>query len=110
MRVANRSSATALLMPAAMVLLLVAALAQAQPYPSKPVRVAVGFPAARPPELIQRMNKLWVASLRTQETRDLLYAISVGAAGSSVEDFNTFRAAEGRKWGELIRKINLKLE
>ena len=56
------------------------------------------------------MNKLWVASLRTQETRDLLYAISVGAAGSSVEDFNTFRAAEGRKWGELLRKINLKLE
>ena len=78
MRVANRSSATALLMPAAMVLLLVAALAQAQPYPSKPVRVAVGFPAARPPELIQRMNKLWVASLRTQETRDLLY----GSAGN----------------------------
>jgi tripartite-type tricarboxylate transporter receptor subunit TctC len=67
-------------------------------------------PAATPPELIQRMNKLWVASLRAQETRDLLYAIGVGAVGNSVEDFNTFRAAEGRKWGELIRKINLKLE
>ena len=70
----------------------------------------IAAPAATPPELIQRMNKLWVTSLRTQETRDLLYAIGVGAAGSSVEDFNTFRAAEGRKWGELIRKINLKLE
>ena len=70
----------------------------------------VAVPAGTPPELIQRMNKLWVTSLRAPETRELLYAIGVGAIGSSVEDFNGFRAAEGRKWGELIRKINLKLE
>ncbi len=71
---------------------------------------AVAAPAAVPSELIQRMNKLWVAAVRAQETRDLLYAIGVGAVGSSVEDFTTFRAAEARKWSELIRKINLKLE
>jgi tripartite-type tricarboxylate transporter receptor subunit TctC len=70
----------------------------------------IAVPAATTPELIQRMNKLWVASLRASETRDLLYGIGVGAVGSSVEDFNAFRAAEGRKWGDLIRKINLKLE
>jgi tripartite-type tricarboxylate transporter receptor subunit TctC len=70
----------------------------------------IAVPVATTPELIQRMNKLWVSALRTPETRDLLYAIGVGAAGSSVEDFNAFRAAEARKWGELIRKINLKLE
>lgn len=66
--------------------------------------------AAPPPDLLQRMNKLWIASVRAPETRDLLYGIGVGAVGSSIEDFNTFRAAEGRKWSELIRKINLKLE
>jgi tripartite-type tricarboxylate transporter receptor subunit TctC len=70
----------------------------------------IAVPVATSSDLIQRMNKLWVASLRAPETRDLLYAIGVGAVGSSVEDFNTFRAAEGRKWSELIRKINLKLE
>jgi tripartite-type tricarboxylate transporter receptor subunit TctC len=58
----------------------------------------------------ERLKQLWVASLRTPETRDLLYAIGVGAVGNSVEDFNAFRAAEARKWGDLIRKINLKLE
>jgi tripartite-type tricarboxylate transporter receptor subunit TctC len=70
----------------------------------------VAVPAATPPELIQRMNRMWIASLRTAETRDLLYAIGVGTVGSSVEDFNAFRAAEARKWGDMIRKINLKLE
>ena len=70
----------------------------------------VAVPAATAPDLVQRLNKLWVASLRTTETRDLLYAIGVGAVGSSTEEFQTFRAAEGRKWGDLIRKMNLKLE
>ena len=70
----------------------------------------VAVPAATPPELVQRINKLWVASLRAPETRDLLYAIGVGAVGSSVEDVQAFRTSEARKWGDLIRKINLKLE
>lgn len=70
----------------------------------------IAVPSATPPELIQRMNKLWVAAVRAPETRDLLYAIGVGAVGSSVEEFAAFRSAESRKWGALIRKINLKLE
>jgi tripartite-type tricarboxylate transporter receptor subunit TctC len=70
----------------------------------------VASPAGASPDLIQRMNKLWVASARAPETRDLLYGIGVGAVGSSVEDINTFRAAEARKWGDLVRKMNLKLE
>lgn len=70
----------------------------------------VAAPAGASQDLMQRMNKLWVASVRAQESRDLLYAIGVGAVGSTVEEFNTFRAAEARRWSELIRKINLKLE
>lgn len=70
----------------------------------------VAAPAGASQDLTQRMNKLWVASVRAQESRDLLYAIGVGAVGNSVEEFNTFRAAEARRWSELIRKINLKLE
>ena len=70
----------------------------------------VASPVGASSDLIQRMNKLWVASVRAPETRDLLYGIGVGAAGSSVEDINAFRAAEARKWGDLVRKMNLKLE
>ncbi len=67
-------------------------------------------PAATPPEVIQRMNRLWVATLRAPETQGLLSAIGTVPVGSTVEDFQAFRAAEGKKWGDLIRKINLKLE
>ena len=70
----------------------------------------VAVPAATQPELIQRMNRLWVATLRAAETQELLIAIGATPVGSTVEDFQAFRTSEGRKWGDLIRKINLKLD
>ena len=70
----------------------------------------VAVPAATPPELIRRMNQLWVAALRAPETQDQLVVLGATPVGSTVEDFQAFRAAESRKWGALIRKINLKLE
>ncbi len=70
----------------------------------------IAVTAATSPELIQRINKLWVAALHTVETREALYAIGVTAVGSSVEEIQAFRTAEARKWGDLIRKMNLKLE
>ncbi len=70
----------------------------------------VAVPVATTPDLIRRMNTLWLSALRAPETRDRLYAIGVGAVGSSPEAFQGFRAAEARKWGDLVRKMNLKLE
>ena len=70
----------------------------------------VAVPAATPPEVIRRVNQLWVTALRAPETSDALYALGVVPVGSSIEDFNAFRAAEAKKWGDLIRRINLKLE
>ncbi len=91
--------------------------------PSVPTTTEAGYPSVRsdswygaavpvvtPPEVIQRMNRLWVATLRAPETQALLNAIGTVPVGSTVEDFQAFRAAEGKKWGDLIRKINLKLE
>lgn len=70
----------------------------------------IAVPAATPPELLRRVNQLWVAAIRAPETSEALYALGVVPVGSSIEDFNVFRAAEAKKWGDLIRKINLKLE
>jgi tripartite-type tricarboxylate transporter receptor subunit TctC len=70
----------------------------------------LAVPAATPPELLRRVNQLWVAAVRAPETSEALYALGVVPVGSSIEDFNAFRAAEGKKWGDLVRKINLKLE
>jgi tripartite-type tricarboxylate transporter receptor subunit TctC len=70
----------------------------------------VAVPAATPSELIRRMNQLWVAALRAPETQEQLVVLGAAPVGSTVEEFQAFRAAEGRKWGALIREINLKLE
>jgi len=91
--------------------------------PAVPTTAEAGYPNVRsdswygvaaaagtPPELIQRMNRLWSTSLRAPETHELLTAIGATPVGSTVEDFHAFRTSEGRKWGNLIRKINLKLE
>jgi tripartite-type tricarboxylate transporter receptor subunit TctC len=70
----------------------------------------VAAPVATLPELIRRINQFWVAALRTPETQEQLLALGVIPVGSTVEDFQAFRAAEGKRWGDLIRKIGLKLE
>jgi tripartite-type tricarboxylate transporter receptor subunit TctC len=71
---------------------------------------AIAVPAATPPELIRRMNKLWVSALRAPDTQEQLASLGTIAVGSTVEEVLAFRAAEGKRWGELIRKINFKLE
>jgi len=70
----------------------------------------IAVPVATPPEVLRRVNQLWVAAIRAPETSDALYALGVVPVGSSIEDFNKFRSEEGKKWGDLIRKLNLKLE
>lgn len=70
----------------------------------------VAVPAAVKPDLVRRMNKLWVASLRAPDTQEQLLALGAAPVGSAVEEIQAFRAAEGKKWGDLVRKINLKLE
>jgi len=70
----------------------------------------VAVPVATPHELIPRMNRLWSAALRAPETQELLLAIGAVPVGSTVEDIQAFRTSEARRWSELIRKINLKLE
>ncbi len=70
----------------------------------------IAVPAATPPEVLRRVNQLWVSAIRAPETSEALYALGVVPVGNSIEDFNKFRAEEAKKWGGVIRKINLKLE
>ena len=70
----------------------------------------IAVPASTPPDLIQRMNRQWNAAVRSPDTQALLTGIGAVPVGGSAEEFQAFRTAEGRKWGDLIRKIGLKLE
>jgi len=70
----------------------------------------IAVPAATQPDLVRRANKLWVTALRAAETREQLVVLGATPVGSTIEDFQAFRTAEGRKWGDLIRKIDLKID
>jgi tripartite-type tricarboxylate transporter receptor subunit TctC len=70
----------------------------------------IAVPAATPPEVVRRMNQLWVAAIRAPETSDALYALGVVPVGGSIQEIQAFRVSESKKWGDLIRKINLKVE
>jgi hypothetical protein len=48
--------------------------------------------------------------VRAPEVQDQLAALGTQAAGNSIEEVDTFRAAEARRWGEVIRRINFKIE
>ena len=91
--------------------------------PQVPTTTEAGYPAVRsdswygiattaatPSALVQRANDLWRAAVQAPETQQRLAALGATSMGTSVEDFRTFRAAETRKWGEVIKKIGFKLE
>lgn len=71
---------------------------------------AIAVPAATTPDLIRRMNKVWATALRAPDTQEQLTSLGTTAVGSTVEEVQAFRAAEAKRWGELIRKINFKLD
>ena len=71
---------------------------------------AVAVPMATPVDTIRRMNKLWVSALRAPDTHEQLSSLGTMPVGSSIEEVLTFRAAEAKRWGELIRQLNFKLE
>lgn len=71
---------------------------------------ALAVPAATPADTIRRMNKLWMTALRAPDTQEQLSNLAAIPVGSTIEDIQSFRAAEAKRWGELIRKINFKLE
>lgn len=71
---------------------------------------AVAVPAATAPELIRRLNKVWVSALRAPDTQEQLITLGATPVGSTVEDIVAFRASEAKRWGELVRKLNFKIE
>src|SRR5262249_59698866 len=67
-------------------------------------------PAGTPPELIGRLNGVINDGLSSAEAKHSLAKFNVEPNLTSPEGFGAFLAAEARKWAEIVRTTNIKVE
>jgi tripartite-type tricarboxylate transporter receptor subunit TctC len=66
-------------------------------------------PAATPTEILQRVQAACAASLKAPEVVQRLRELSTEPAGTTVEEFRAFVAAESSRLGQLIRDARISL-
>jgi tripartite-type tricarboxylate transporter receptor subunit TctC len=67
-------------------------------------------PAGTPPDIVDKLNGAVVAGLRSAETRQNLAKFSVEPHITTPQEFSAFLAAEARKWADIVKTTNIKVE
>jgi tripartite-type tricarboxylate transporter receptor subunit TctC len=67
-------------------------------------------PAGTPPEIIAQLNAALNEGLHAPETVDAFEKLGVGMRPGSPDDFAAFIAREHRKWSELARTANIRVD
>ena len=67
-------------------------------------------PAGVPPALVERLNKILNQVLGRPDVRDRLTNAGLEVTSSTAEEFRNFRVADFARWGEIVRKANIKFE
>jgi tripartite-type tricarboxylate transporter receptor subunit TctC len=67
-------------------------------------------PAKTPPAVIQRLNGALAKALATAEVKEGFGKQGAVAAGGSPQDYAAFMRAESDRWGDVVRKNNIKVE
>jgi len=67
-------------------------------------------PSGTPPAIVERLNKSLNQVLSRPDVRDRLTNAGLEVVGSTAEEFRNFRAADFARWGEIVRKANIKFE
>lgn len=91
--------------------------------PNVPTAVEQGFPALvshsvygiiapnrTPVEIVERFRTATIAALMSPEVRDKLISQGQTPIPSSPAEYRDYMVSESRKWGDLIRKRNLRIE
>lgn len=79
-------------------------------YPGFAVETWFGLiaPAATPPAVVQKLHDAWAKGAKTAEAQAAFDNISGNLRVTSPQEFAAFIKAENQRWGELIRKLNIK--
>lgn len=67
-------------------------------------------PAGTPPEVIEKLNALVNAYLKSDKGRQDIARFDMQAGGGAPEDLKAFMAAEAAKWGPIIKAANIVME
>jgi tripartite-type tricarboxylate transporter receptor subunit TctC len=67
-------------------------------------------PAGTPPDIVDKLNGAVGAGLRSAETKQNLAKFSVEPHITTPQEFGAFLAAEARKWADIVKKTNIKVE
>ena len=97
-------------MAVASTLCVTSLLAPAQPFPSKPVRIIVGFPPGGGTDIVARLHSDSIKVLQTPEVKEKLVAQGTDPVGSTPEEFGAFMKAETAKWARVIREANIRAD
>ncbi|WP_348533541.1 Bug family tripartite tricarboxylate transporter substrate binding protein [Hydrogenophaga electricum] len=79
-------------------------------YPGFAVETWFGLiaPAATPPAVVQKLHDAWAKGAKTAEAQAAFDNISGNLRVTTPQEFAAFIKAENQRWGELIRKLNIK--
>jgi tripartite-type tricarboxylate transporter receptor subunit TctC len=67
-------------------------------------------PAGTPEPILSRLHAEFTAALNDEGIRTQMRNIGMEPVPSSTEAFDTYMKSETRKWGDVIRKANIKLQ
>jgi tripartite-type tricarboxylate transporter receptor subunit TctC len=85
--------------------------ASAQDYPSRPVRLILPFPPGGGTDILGRIiSERLAANLGQPVVTDRLAAMATDPLTSTPEEFGAYLKQEITKWGDVVRKANLKAD
>jgi tripartite-type tricarboxylate transporter receptor subunit TctC len=67
-------------------------------------------PAGTPPEIVGKLNAVINDALRSADMKASLAKFQVEAKIGSSQDFAAFLAAETKKWADVAKAANIKIE
>jgi tripartite-type tricarboxylate transporter receptor subunit TctC len=70
----------------------------------------IAGPAGLPQAVVQRLNTELAAILKTAEIREAFAKQGAAASGGTPQDYAAFMRDESSRWGEVVRRNNIKIE